>query len=554
MFKRSIPVLTLVLSSATLVHCSDDAETPATEEDSGADTGAVEDTAVDSTTADTAFDSAVEDTTVDTSMTDTTVADTGSDTTIADTGSDTTIVDASVEAEAGSPLVVINEVESSGGTPGDWIELYNAGSVAADVSGWKLKDNDDAHAFYVLPSGTTIAAGGFLVIEEADLGFGLGAADSARLFLPDGTTLASSYDWTAHATTTYGRCPDGTGAFTTTTASTKGAANACGSSDAGTDGGTAKAWPGVDTTTIVDGASVFGGNLSGLFYEAGASAATSIMWGVRNNPSMLHRLLWDGSKWAPDTTASWSAGKTLRFKAGTGSPDAEDVTKADLASSTIYVGIERDNDVATVSKQMVLSFDTATAGATLDAKMEWDLTADLPVVGANFGIEAITFLPDAYLTSKSFHDDRLGKTYAPADYANHGGGLFMVGIEATGGLYVYALDHVAGTAQRVAMVSSGFPGVMAVSLDRDLGGLFAWCDDLCGNKLHILEIDTTTGKFVLRAEYAKPTTLPNLANEGMTFAPESQCTSGQKSIFWADDGETGGHAIRRDTIPCGHFW
>jgi hypothetical protein len=483
--------------------------------------------------------------TVDSAMTDTSVVDATSDS--GDASSDS--------AEAGAPLVVVNEVESSGGTPGDWIELYNAGSGTADVSGWKLKDNDDTHAFYVVPAGTTIAAGGFLVVEEAALGFGLGAADSARLFLPDGTTLVSSYDWTSHATTTYGRCPDGTGAFTTTSAPTKGAANACGGSDAGADGGsTAKAWPGADMTTIVDGASVFGGNLSGLFYEAGASAATSTMWAVRNNPSVLHRLLWDGTKWAPDTAASWGAGKTLRFKAGTGSPDAEDLTKADLASSTIYAVIERDNDVATVSKQMVLSFDTATAGATLDAKMEWDLTADLPVVGANLGAEAITFLPDAFLTSKSFRDERLGKTYAPADYANHAGGLFMVGVEATGGLYVYALDHVAGTAQRVATVSSGFPGVMAVSLDRDLGGLLAWCDDLCGNKLHVLDIDTTTGTFVLRAEYARPTTLPNLANEGMTFAPESQCSGGQKAFFWADDGETGGHAIRRDTIPCGHFW
>ena len=37
----------------------------------------------------------------------------------------------------------------------------------------------------------------------------------------------TSYTWTAHAATTYGRCPNGTGAFATTAASTKGAANDC---------------------------------------------------------------------------------------------------------------------------------------------------------------------------------------------------------------------------------------------------------------------------------------------------------------------------------------
>ena len=40
--------------------------------------------------------------------------------------------------------------------------------------------------------------------------------------------LVDSYVWTAHATTTYGRCPNGTGAFSPRPRSTKGAANDCG--------------------------------------------------------------------------------------------------------------------------------------------------------------------------------------------------------------------------------------------------------------------------------------------------------------------------------------
>src|SRR5262249_55072370 len=62
--------------------------------------------------------------------------------------------------------VRINEVESNGGTPGDWVEIYNAGPGAADLTGWKFKDNDDTHEFYNLPV-TTLAAGSYLVIEEA---------------------------------------------------------------------------------------------------------------------------------------------------------------------------------------------------------------------------------------------------------------------------------------------------------------------------------------------------------------------------------------------------
>ena len=110
----------------------------------------------------------------------------------------------------------------------DWVELYNPTAAAIDVSGLKFKDNDDAHAFYEIPPGTTIAAKGFLTLEEAQFGFGLGGADSARLFAADGTTLIDSYSWTAHAAVTYGRCPDGSGAFVDTVASTKGAPNSCG--------------------------------------------------------------------------------------------------------------------------------------------------------------------------------------------------------------------------------------------------------------------------------------------------------------------------------------
>ena len=34
----------------------------------------------------------------------------------------------------------------------------------------------------MIPAGTTIAPGGFFLLEEAAFGFGLGGADSARLF------------------------------------------------------------------------------------------------------------------------------------------------------------------------------------------------------------------------------------------------------------------------------------------------------------------------------------------------------------------------------------
>ena len=59
----------------------------------------------------------------------------------------------------------------------------------------------------------------------------------------------------------------------------------------------------------------------------------------------------------------------------------------------------------------------------------------------------------------------------------------------------------------------------------------------------------TFGRFVIRRKFDRPTTMPNLNNEGIAFAPEAECVGGQKAFFWADDSETGGHdPPRHDSV------
>lgn len=138
---------------------------------------------------------------------------------------------------AGLASVVINEVESNAdATNGDWIELYNTDTVAVDLTGAILSDSDNTHAITLSGS---IAAGGFVTVKvdasSTPGNFGLGGADSARLFAP-GANLATDtpidrFTWTNHASTTYGREVGGVGgprnnaAFYTTNASTFNAAN-----------------------------------------------------------------------------------------------------------------------------------------------------------------------------------------------------------------------------------------------------------------------------------------------------------------------------------------
>jgi hypothetical protein len=432
--------------------------------------------------------------------------------------------------------VRINEVESSGGTPGDWVELINPAALPVDVSGFSILDNDDTHAPSVIAAGTTIPAGGYLVVDESTLGFGLGSSDNARLFDTTGG-LVDSHTWTAHATTTYGRCPNGTGSFVTTTASTKGAVNAC-------PGDVVTAtWPGDAAVALADGAGVLGGNMSGLDYEG--SGASGVLWAVKNGPGTLHRLVPDGGVWGPDS-GEWSNGKALAYPSGGGNPDAEGVT---VAESAIFVATERDNNVSGTSRNAILRFDPNAAGTTLTATDQWDLTADLPAVGANLGLEAITWVPDSVLVAEGFVDQTTGAAYDPADHPGHGSGLFFVGVEANGAVYAYALD-LAGTGfTRIATISSGFVGVMDLQFDADRGNLWAICDDGCQGRSTVLSVDGS-GAYVPGTIYDRPAGMANLNNEGFAIAPLADCVADRRPVFWADDSATGGHAIRSGTVSC----
>jgi len=264
---------------------------------------------------------------------------------------------------------------------------------------------------------------------------------------------------------------------------------------------------------------------------------------------LLHRLVWNGTTWAGTAIDGWGAGKTMHYATGVGGPDSEGVTKAEMDSSAIYVATERDNSNNGISRLSVLRFDTAAAGSELTATHDWNLTADIPAAGANLGLEAITWVPDSYLLANGFVDESTLAAYDPSRYPGHGTGIFFVGVEATGAIYGYALDHTMGGFQRVATLSSGQAGVMDLAFDRDVGQMWAYCDNTCGNRSTILRVGM--GRFQIRGFLDRAPTLTDANNEGITFAPEAECAGGRKAFFWADDGNTGAHALRRGTIACG---
>jgi hypothetical protein len=273
----------------------------------------------------------------------------------------------------------------------------------------------------------------------------------------------------------------------------------------------------------------------------------------------LYRLLWNGTTWGPDPANGWGTGKLIHYSDGTDGPDSEGVTKAEWTDSAIYVSTERDNNNGAVSRLSVLRYDTAAAGMELTASNDWNLTADLPVVDPNLGLEAITYIPDSALMAGSFFDEATNAPYNPANYPNHGTGLFFVGLEGNGSIYGYALNHATNGFVRVATLPSGQVAIMDLAYDREVGYLWGYCDNTCGNKATVFRLDgnamsPTVGRFQIGRVFDHPATLPDSNFEGITFAPQAECTAGQRAFYWSDDDQLDGHSLRRGSIPCGAFF
>lgn len=121
--------------------------------------------------------------------------------------------------------IFINEVCSGGGA--DWVELYNSNATAADLSGFHLQDANGIDGEYVFPAGSTIEAGGYLVLEEkTSFTFGIsGKGDSITLLDEaygeiDAVTVPAMDDYY-----TFSRTEDGGSSWEIVAGGTKGRSN-----------------------------------------------------------------------------------------------------------------------------------------------------------------------------------------------------------------------------------------------------------------------------------------------------------------------------------------
>src|SRR5690606_23905402 len=157
----------------------------------------------------------------------------------------------------------------------------------------------------------------------------------------------------------------------------------------------------------------------GLDYEQGLLGDT--LWAVNNGTGVLSKLV-PGTGGAWNSATGWGQGKQLRYPDGGGTPDAEGVTVADRGSlDGVYVATERNNAASGTSRPSILRFDVSGSGTELVATHEWnlasDLAADVPTIGANSGLEGITWVPDAVLTARDRKSTRLNSSHVKTSYA-----------------------------------------------------------------------------------------------------------------------------------------
>ena len=457
---------------------------------------------------------------------------------------------------AKSGTVVLNEIDSA---PADAVELYNTGEQPVDLSGFELRDNSDDHRWR-FAEGVTLNAGEFLTVDAKTHGLiysdgawkggtfesaiGIGSGDSMRIFDVEGS-LVDEFSWTEHASyngseadATLSRCPDGTGEWKIGTP-TLGAANSCVADI--TEPEPAPSTPLSPEISVLDPEAKFLEDSSGLDVFDGH------LYAIDNGTGTFWKLAIadDGSVSFAD---GWDAGKRIRFQkdaedAKAKGPDTEGITLD--GEGMVYAASERDNGAKDVNMNTILMVDPNAAGPDLVAQQEWDLTAQLPQVDANTGIEAVEWVPNSALAG-NMPNTTTGGIYNPADYPNAiASGLFFVALEANGHVYAFALNED-GSAQLVSeFAPETLNGAMALDFDEVNNELWVVSDNGFAGRMETLQF---VDGIVRHTPYPGIATMEDLNNEGFALGI-GECTDGMRGAYFFEDGVKQG-ALKYAGVPC----
>lgn len=423
--------------------------------------------------------------------------------------------------------VILNEIQSNDANGGfDWIELANPTGEVLDISGIVIKDNDDSHQ-YTIPEGTVIPENGFLVLTEDVFGFGLGKNDSVRLFEND--RLIASTTWTNHTNPTWGLYPDVKGnEYRNTVEATPGAPNKFeGIPDI-------IEWPGNGEVAIFDNEPTFLEDSSGLDFFNGQ------LYAVDNGTGRFWIL--DVSKDGELSFAKgFENGKRVRFQKDADNPraagpDAEGITVD--KDGFVYIASERDNSMKGVNFNMILKVDPKIEAEDLVALQQWDLTASLPQVSANMGIEAVEWVANENVEGKLF-DQHTNTVFDASNYPDAiANGVFFVALEDNGHVYAYILNED-GSSVQIADIDGKIGGAMALDYDTYENVLWVVADNGYNNRAAKLSFNGEKQADIVHVMPASGVDI-NANNEGFAIAEANYTKDGQRPVYRFKDGDKTG--------------
>ena len=427
--------------------------------------------------------------------------------------------------------VVINEVEGKDDlNQTEYVEIYNRGREAVDVSGWYITDNKartKGTDTQPIKKGTLIQPGQFIVFESDDhYTFGLGSADEVRLY-DSNDKLIDSIGWDKHAGGTYSRYPDGS-ATIEDGVQTKGSSNKLVNEEIERLG-KAK-WPGLQDVTVIDPSSdLFGGltDLSGLDYHDGW------IYGVNNKQGTYTVFKVHGVNNIEFAQGFSPSGKSIGFTDGKGDLDSEGITVA--GDGTAYLAVERDNKSKDKNYNLVIEVQNPlNIGSSSKASRQWDITNKLPKVNANMGIETIEWVSFDALNGKLW-DQTKNKALDGKDYPNAvANGVFFVGLENDGKIYSFILDNNGRDSVVINTLDRGVSYVMGLNYDTDKDLLWAQADNGANNLLSVIQFNGSPDPKTVNVD--RPENMAaNLNNEGFVIIPQE---GEYLDAYWFKDGTT----------------
>ena len=176
------------------------------------------------------------------------------------------------------------------------------------------------------------------------------------------------------------------------------------------------------------------------------------------------------------------------------------------------------------------------------ALQEWDLTASLPQVAANMGIEAVEWVSNADLNGKLW-DQNTQDVFDASNYPDAvADGVFFVALEDNGHVYAYILN-TDGSVVQIADIDGGLGGAMALDYDTYEKVLWIVADDGYGNKAAVASF---LGEKTPLITHVMPPSGVDVArnNEGFAIAEAEFTVDGQRTVYrFADGFKTGALTI-----------